>query len=245
MDNRTHYRTYRDLVEYVMTSLDRQGFPSDDIRLSKKLIYHSLLDMRTSYIKRSKISRQGIGRENVQTIPCMKMEEADTNICPCRPPTGCLWLKTKEPIPKSIYLTSVTNSNAAFKADYVEWSQFKNKINSRANKSNTRYYTILDTGEGPYIYLYNDIFLENISLSGLWEDPNHAAYFTSCGEETKMQKELRCNPLDTPIYMDGNMTDVILKMTIDLLARNGQISSIDINSDSLDNAPGNVENNTV
>lgn len=239
-----HTRTYRDLAESIRTLLDRQGFPSKDSRHSLRLIYDTLLDMRTSFVKRTKVARQGIGQENVQTISCVKLEEADTNICPCRPPTGCTWLKSTQPIPKSIFITSVTNTNAGFKADYVEWSQFKNKMYSRGNKEYTRFFTILDTGEGPYLYLYNDQFIKSVSLTGIWESPNHAAYFTSCDEETKTQEYLRCNPLDTPLYMDGDVVDVVFRMTYDFLVRSTPQSVIDIKNDSLDNA-GQVMNDTV
>lgn len=243
-DDRNNSRTYRELAESIRTLLDRQGFISKDTRHSLRLIYDTLLDMRTSFVKRTKISRRGIGRENVQTIPCVKLELADTNICPCAAPTGCFWLKSTKPIPKSIMIHAVSNSNAGFKADYVEWSQFKTKLYSRSNRDHTRYFTILDTGEGPYLYLYNDMFLENVSITGLWESPNHAAYFTTCDEETKRQEFLRCNPLDTPLYMDGDMVDIVFKMAYDFLVRSNPASAIDIKNDSLDTS-GQVRNNTV
>jgi hypothetical protein len=245
MSENNHKRTYRELCESIKTILDGQGTPSSSNRYPLHLIYDTVLDMRTSYIKRTKISRRGIGRENVQTIGCVKLEEIESNICPCSPPTGCSWLRSTKPIPKTISLISVTNTNAAFKADYVEWSQFKNKLYSRTRKDYTRYYTIMDIGEGPYVYLFNDSFLNSVSLSGLWESPNHAAYFTSCDEETKTQEFLRCNPLDTPLYMDGDIVDVVFKMTVDFLLRSGPMSVMDVKNDSLHTPVREFNNDTV
>lgn len=242
MDN--NYKTYRDLVESIITLLDRQGFPTKDTRFSHRLVYQTILDMRTSYLKRKKTVRQGIGYENVQTITCLSLEEIDKNLCPCNPPTGCHWLKSTKPIPKSVFITSVTNSTSEFKADFVEWSQMKNKILSRSFKPNIRYFTILDVGDGPYLYLFNDTLIQNVALTGIWENPNHAAYFTSCNDESERQKFLRCSPLDTPLYMDGDTTDVVFKMTFDFLARSTQASTVDIQADSLDNA-GQVQNKTT
>lgn len=239
-----HIRTYRELSEQVKTLLDRQGFPSRDNRFPLHLIYDVLLDNRTSFIKRQDIARQGIGQQNVQTISCVKLVKADMNICPCRPPAGCTWQRSSKPVPKTIFLNSVTNSNAGFKADYVEWSQFKNKLHSRSSSPNSRYYTFLDTGEGSYIYLYNDIFLENISLTGLWENPNHAAYFTSCKKETKRQEYLRCNPLDTPLYMDREVTDIVMKTTFQFLSQSTLASTPDVKNDFIDDSTG-LLNNTV
>ena len=187
MSNPNYRRTYRDLCYDLKSGLDRQGFPSSSSRFSEKQIYDSLLDSRTTFLKRTKIARRGIGQENVQTISCVKLEEADTNICPCNPPTGCKWLKSVKPIPKSIMLFGVTNTNASFQADFAEWTKFKNKLYARSNKEYTRYFTILETGEGPYLYLYNDDFLDSVSITGLWENPNHAAVYNTCGEETETQ----------------------------------------------------------
>ncbi|MCB1710977.1 MAG: hypothetical protein KDH96_00410 [Candidatus Riesia sp.] len=234
-DNRI--RTYRDLTVQIKGLLDRQGAPSTSSRFSEYLIYDTILDERTSYLKRTKVQRQGIGQQNIQTIACVKLEDADTNISPGQPPSGCRWLKSVKPIPKVINLTSVTNSNANFKADYVEWSQYKTKLYSRSNTKETRYYTFLDTGEGSYLYLYNDDFLENVSLTGLWENPNHAAYYTDC-DETDRQKFLRCNPFETPLYMDGDIVDVVFKMTFDFLVRSTPASGVDIDADSLENSGG-------
>lgn len=230
-------RTYRDLAQSIKTLLVKSGFPSKDSRFTLKAIYDTLLDMRTSYLKRTKVARQGIGQQNVQTIGCIELIEADTNICPCRPPTGCIWLRSKNPIPKTISIFGVTNSNAAFKADYVEWSTFRTKMFSKAKRPTTRYFTYLDTGEGSYLYLYNDDFLENVSMTGLWEDPNHAAYYGDC-EESDRDKFLRCNPLDTPLYMDGDIVDIIFKMTWDFLIRSTEPSIQDTTNNSSEDIAG-------
>lgn len=102
----------------------------------------------------------------------------------------------------------------------------------------------MDTGEGPFIYLYNDQLLESLSLTGLWEDPNHAAYYTSCKKETDRQAFLRCNPLDTPLYMDRDIVDIVFKMTYDFFSRTGNPAELDIKGDSMLNY-GQIQNPTV
>lgn len=88
------------------------------------------------------------------------------------------------------------------------------------------------------------MFLDGVSTTSLWEDPNHAAYFTSCGEETERQTFLRCNPLDTPLYMDRDTIDVVFKMTYDSLIRTVQGSVLDVKNDSMDTS-GRTVNETV
>ena len=194
-------------------------------------------------MKRNKVMRAGHGKQNVQTIACIELEEADRNVSPGNPPTGCIWLKSKKPLPRIITTTSLTSTNAALKADYVEWGQYRHKLYSRSFKPYMRYYTFLDSGDGSFLYIYNDEFLSQVSMSGVFENPNHAAIFY-CGEENQKQKFLRCSPFDTPLYMDRDMTDVIYKMTFDFLARTTQGSTIDVKSDNIDNATG-IHNTTA
>lgn len=231
--------TYRALAQRIKKNLDGDGFPSKDSRFTIHEIYDTILDMRTSYLKRTQVARQGIGQQNIQTIGCVELVEVETGICPCDAPTGCFWLRSKNPIPKFISLFTVTSTNAAFKADPVEWAYFRHKQFSRGNDENSRYFTWLDTGEGSYLYLYNDEFLEKVSLNGLWEDPNHAAWYGDCPESEKAAF-LRCNPLETPLYMDGDIVDIIFKMTVDFLLRNTQIHQVskDRENNSVDDIAG-------
>ena len=141
-------------------------------------------------------------------------------------------------------MISVTNSAADFTAEYVEWAQFKNKLKSRNFDKKKRYYTFLDTGDGSYLYLYNDKKLKNVAATGIVEDPHHAATYEGCGKLSKEQLHLTCNPLDTPTYMDGQVADIVCQMTFDYFAKTIAVSQPDIHNDNIDNTGGLVNTKT-
>lgn len=155
-----------------------------------------------------------------------------------------MWLKSKLTVPKIISLISVTNSAADFSAEYVEWGQFRNKLNSRNFDKKKRYYTFLDTGQGSHLYLYNDKGIKNVTINGIFENPNEAATYEGCGKLSKEQQHLLCNPLDTPVYTDGQITDVMCKMTFDYFAKTIPVSQPDIHNDNLDNSGGLINPRT-
>lgn len=156
-----------------------------------------------------------IGRQDVQTIPCVDLEEAKAEACPCPPPSGMRWLKSKKPLPRFIKLVSITNTLGDINMNYVEWTKIKYKVNSRVKSSRkAKYYTIRDTGEGSFLYILNDDFLKLVSVSGIYESPYDVLSFEGCGEK---QLEVICNPWDTPFYASSSTIDNICKLAWQVL----------------------------
>ena len=172
------------------------------------------------------------------------MVSVDQEMCPCNPPKGCKWLRSKDPIPKIISLTSVSNSAADFTANFVEWAQFKNKIEGRTYSKDDRYYTFLDVGTGSHLYLYNEDFLENVAITGIFEDPTEAVAYEGCAKLTKEQQKAICNPLDVNLYTDSNLVDIMCKMVFQYFAGTTQASTVDIHNDNAENAGGVVNPTT-
>jgi len=227
-----------------MQSLSRSGTPSISSRYTAYQIFDKLLSTRAAFIKRSKQARKGIGQQCVQTIPCIELIPVDKDMCPCNPPKGCKWLRSKDPLPKVISLISVTNSAADFNAEFVEWSQFKNKISGRSYDDSERFYTFLDVGTGSYLYLYNEDFLENIAVTGVFEDPTEALTFAGCSKLTKDQETALCNPLDVNVYTDIDLMDTICKATYQYFAATLGPASADEFNDNQENAKGVVNPTT-
>lgn len=229
--------TWAQAVYDIKMSFDREGAPPVESRLSDYQIYDKFRAERAAYYKRTKVNRQGINPQCYQTIPCVPLVKADQDICPCTPPSGCKWLRSKNPIPKAIFLKSVTNTSADFEAKYVEWSQFSHKLNGRSYDPTDRYYTFLDTGDGSYLYLF-DKKLAHVAMTGMFEDPTQAAAYLGCKKLTKRQVHLLCNPIETPLYTDGQAYSVIYKMVFDWIAKTLPVSTVDHKVDYRDNASG-------
>jgi len=233
--------TYRSLANSIQMAFDSDGSPNRDTHLPLSKIISKLLMTRATVMSRSKIARKGINPQCKQTIPCVKLVKADKEMCPCNPPSGCTWLVSVDPIPKAIFLETITNSSANFKAEPVEWALFDLKMSSPSFNEDDKYYTFMDTGNGSYLYLYNTKKLKNVALTGVFEDPSEALTYTGCAELTEKQKDIMCSPFDAPIYMDMETADLVCKLTVDHFAKELGIARPDIyQNDRLDTSGVNL-----
>lgn len=209
-----HTETHRLLIEeFKHPPGDVSGYLSDDFSWSDEAIIRYLLDKRTELIKAALSTGKGVSDQVVQPLPCVEVEEHDRNDCPCMPPSGCYWLRTKTEIPKYIKISSVTGvttSKQMPRFSYKRWDTLQYVPTDRIpSVRNGRYWTTKDFGSGRYLYLYGDQFIETITISGIWENPMEAAAFPVCGVQNK---EALCNPLDVNIFTDGDLKTNILKL---------------------------------
>lgn len=208
--------THRHALEsFKHVSLDKSGYHPDELPWSNKYLIYKMLEVRAGAMEVALDAGKGISEFSLQTLPCVEMVEMDRSECPCAPASGCYWLKSKEPLPRPVRITSVTGTVANSenpRFTFIKWDRFQYVPKSRnVSTRNGRFWTIRDTGsEGAYLYLYGDRFLELVSVSGIWENPMHAEAFASCGE---VDLGAKCNPLDVDFYTDASMRDRIVDIT--------------------------------
>lgn len=212
MSTNPHKYTFRTLVEaFKHPPGDATGFVSDDFPWSDEAIIHELLNIRSSILTSAIDGSQRVSQQPVQILNCIEFEEADRNECPCELPSGCYWSKTKLPIPKYIKISAVNGivvNEQMPVFNYIMWHLIK-YIPSARNIAyrKGKYWTTRDTGGGRHLYLIGDRFLEKGAVTGVWENPMEAAAFPSCGIQDKQKL---CNPLDTEVYTDAELINVIL-----------------------------------
>ncbi len=211
---------------------------SDDSGWSNRLIKHHFDVARAELIYQKRQRRpETITRHNEQTLPCVTLVVADMNECPCLPASGCLFLKSTHPIPTPVndFILSVTSVTAAKRYDYIKWSNFYNKINSRlAAERKGRYYTFKDTGDGVFLYIYNDEFMQAVSVTGIFEDPLDAKRFPRCGKEPKPI----CSPLDEEYVIDRDLIMPLYRSVLNTLAGFKRIAGADNLNNDQDDASG-------
>lgn len=233
-------RTYKQAVEYFKhPPLDASGYVSDDIGWSDRMMLDHILDVRSAEVKKADRLKEPIDSFNIQTLSCIELEEADPVDCPCAPPSGCFWQKSKTALPRMLYKVSLTTINGRDSIGYVDWTDIENKTKSRI-KSNRkkRYYTTRDSGDGTFLYILNDDFLKAVALSAVFEDPYCAAAFPKCGEDNT---EVICNPWDADIKTDRSMFDRIMRIAWSTLMPVRSGAAFDWSNDSTDNPKGYVQ----
>lgn len=229
--------THRKAVEAFLHFIaDKTGYVVDETSYSKKALKEHLLQSRALIVREELEMGDDVSENMVQTLPCVEMVEADRNECPCQPASGCHWLRSIEPIPRAIKLISVSDTLAKQTFEFVKWDRMQYKVKSRIKSLREgKYYTIRDTSEGAYIYVYNNRFLENIAVSAIFEDPTHAAAFPKCGE---VNLEALCNPLDVDFYTDSYLRDVIFKDAWQTISQVRQAAGLDLFNDDLELTKG-------
>lgn len=160
---------------------DATGKISDETAWSSRLILERLYSIRAQLLQLKHNANQEINQFNLQIIPCIELVKADAHECPCAPPTGCVWRKTKHPIPSFIKMVSLTSIDGRINYDFVPWTRIGYKLNSFEETDRKRaYYTFKSTQKGIYAYLVNDEHKKFVTPTGIFEDPIQIQLYPDC-----------------------------------------------------------------
>jgi len=142
------------------------------------------------------------------------MEKIDINECPCAPPSGCFFYRSVIPIPNPLtrYLevdNIIGNKNIAF----LEWGEFRNKLNSRMNAERTDpYWTIRTMNGKTYLYLYN--YPEKfVTVTSVWEDPLEVQLYPDCAGNVDPCKQY----LDLEFIIDDAFVPLVIEASYRML----------------------------
>lgn len=206
--------TVREAIsEYQFWVESMTGDISDDTISSELAIYNRLKTARVSVLK-SLLERGGqLSEEHFQILSCIELEEVDRVECPFVPASGCVWLKSVCDIPDFITLQSVSTHLGKYYS-YVRWDKIKEKTNGRLKSAaKEKFYSFRMTKDKVYLYIYNDEFIKNITLTGIFEDPIEATAF--CGDD----QNAICNPMDTSFHTSPYVMDNVTKAAWELMLK--------------------------
>jgi len=148
-----------------------------------------------------------------------------------------MFLKSTHPIPTPVndLIISVTSVTGNVRFDPLKWSNFYSKINSRIPaEGRAKYYTFKDIGDGVYLYVYNDQFIESVSVTGIFEDPLDVKRFPVCGEEP----DPICSPLDEEYVIDKDLIMPMYRSVLQVLSNFKRMSAPDNSNNDQDDASG-------
>lgn len=168
------YKLVSDVRNIATSGKENYSFRIEDAQIA-----YFIHQARSKFISEAITRRENITDVWVQSIDCMELIQVDKSDC-CVVPTGCYILKTKYKIPNTIEnfsdnsILRVTSPNG----DIITKSNpFKNKYNqyNKFTKSKAFWYL-----QNEYLYIINEQLLSNISIFGLFEDPEELGQFKSC-----------------------------------------------------------------
>jgi hypothetical protein len=189
---------------------DTTGYQSDDTSYSDQAIWSQMIKSRATVVKDR--DKPNFFSDNMfQTLTCVMFEEVDANECGLIPQSGCTIMKSTCALPNMLKLVSVTSQLGNETFDIIRWDQVQGKLNSRVESARKQIYaTIRNINGKQYLYLINNLHIQNAVVVAIAEDPIEFAQF--CGN-----KEALCNPLELDIHTDARIQDLVLKLTLDTI----------------------------
>lgn len=204
--------------------------------LSSSFVFEVLLAVRAKLIRNKIENNIELSKFLEQTIACMPLEKVDRDECPCTPAEGCVFLRTVDPLPVLIKLTSVTSATGCTDYEPLQWNNYKVKLSSRREANRKKpYYSTKNVEECPMLYLYGDPMKKNASVTGIWYNPLQVQKFNPC--EDKIGPKCKSN-LDYKFIFDpDSMMDMV-----ELAARYIKLYKQGVKSDVLGNNNDEVQN---
>lgn len=199
--------TKQHLISDLQT-IARGGEVSDDESFTDEQVGFWIDVTRAQLIKQAVDKGKSINPDIIQTIPCLDVHHVDASECPGCEEVGCLILRTDVQLPNAVE------------------SQYKNLITRVASMrigsipfTFMSYERAVYTGHNPftkdipkaflkdgYIYLLSNSFVQQISVSGVWEQPEDLDKYSTCDGDPCYSKD---SEYPISMYMINTMKDMI------------------------------------
>jgi hypothetical protein len=168
---------------------------------------------RATLLEQRDNKNQAINQWSYQTIPCAELVPAAPYECPCIPPTGCMLLRTKYPLPIPItgldddLIQSVTSLDGGLRIDK---SKFENEKYADGNKF---------TAKKPSMFLFNNYLyitilkkLSVVQITMLAQDPEQVWDYPSfCVVEGDCE-DCCIDIMDREFPLSNNQTETAIQM---------------------------------
>lgn len=226
--------TNEEAISFFKTfAVDKSGYAPDDFGYSSKAIIQLLYNNRARVVKEYIDSKMPLSHQTIQTLPCIKLEEADMIEDLKIERSGCVWLRSVDPLPTTIKSFSVSSLIGNQSFDYVEWDKLRHKLNSRHKGTRDgKYWTYRDTGDGLRLYILNTEYLESVTQSAVYENPILADQFPKCGETDQYKI---CNPLNLDFHTQEDLVERIMTKTMVEYLQRVRAMNTDLFNDDTDN----------
>lgn len=223
--------TQREIIYTVKTIL-RGGVITDDDKLSDRQIAFLIDNARAVLLRQQYDKGQLMSENNIQHLQCVPLTSADTAF-DTEFPTYCRVYRTTSRIPKPIeakgkdLIMSITSSEfGGFNYEVVPYARV-------AYMQYTRFPRPVALLYNGYVYLVNAPYTEQISISGIFENPNDLAAFDNCTTGGS------CFDWDTTYPLSSHLIDPLTKMVIEELTL-----MLKVNVDKTNNANEALEPQT-
>lgn len=224
----------RELVQRVQSNYSK-GVHSDDTRLRPRHIYSTALSVRSVLIEQKVNKNKEISQWMYQNLECVEMINSPLSDCPCVPPTGCVFLRSKQKLPEPItglqntMIASVT-SISGYKFDKTTFEDFEYEENRKYSSKKLKYFI-----KNQYLYILAKNYPEVVTVRGMFNDPLAYKNFTSCGCEEDEISENCESILDSEFTIDAELLEYLIENVSSKLVDEFNTRKEDQTNNSMDN----------
>lgn len=203
--------TYR---EVVYACLDSLKIASDDSYITEEHVLFFISKIRALVLKqRYSDVRKEIPQSNYQTICLGLMQVPAIAGEPCE---GGTYLKSKKKIPSTVSI----GTNTIYPLDFYQGTHitYISRERMRYVGENKWLKNIIYASKGPDDYLYfkssnpQFLYLENVRMTGIFEDPEKAAEL-ECDSEDR-----QCDVLDRDFPLEEGLVSTVIELVVKYLS---------------------------
>lgn len=171
--------TIREITSKFQHYIEQRGKISDDLSLSRRLILCYLNMAKVKLISEKKRSLDSIYNNSTYAVPLEKVDRSDW---PCIPESGCMWLKSKCEIPRTIKSRHIKVNTVLGQEEYnfVKWSNIKWKLESSLPFKKL-FFSLRTEGESTYLYIHCNENLKAVLVTGFFSDDTELR--VCCGKD--------------------------------------------------------------
>lgn len=222
------------LKEFIDTILAKLsgGVQSDDRQIHPRLVYNTMLPIRSRLISQKINKKQKISDWTYQIVPCIKLIEVDSSLCPCLPPRGCSVLRSEKKIPKPLSgltfmaIAGLYSVDMQVRYQYTTQTEFtRSKGGKYTGNTKKGRYIINDE----YLYLYGEDLPEYVVFKAILYDPLKAWEFISaCPDPDAPGSSLCQNPLEEEFQIDADLEDTLVELTLNRFLEKFKAEELDL-----------------
>lgn len=205
---------------YAVQNILNKGVPSDDTRISNRLVEHYLKTTRSRLIKQKLDRQRHISKTNYQSI-CIPLAETSYHDCTCiSDEFNCKVLKSTCKIPKEIVGALGSSMSVRFvdgtvlspgtptRHKYATYSLSK-------NDSNEPFWFM----ENQYLIIFNKLDLPVVMVRAIWEDPIKLEGFCGCSADGTLNDDPCYDSREDEFPVDSDLVDPMYRLTLEFLTQ--------------------------
>ena len=224
-------QTLREVIDNITIKVvNATGKSLDQSSIQPSTILFELLTNRVYLLKEKRYKGREYTEYDIQTIPCIPLQEAGLSECPWMPIKSSI-RRTVEVLPKPLLgkFEVITTIEGQETLDYIRWEDISAYNKNRFDFGNFPFYTIQNVNEKVHLYIGGTKHLQGIAAKLIAVNPSDVWNYKCCNDFNNPYKDI----LDQIFPLDEDLVKICIALTVEGLVK--KINKGDIDQNNTDN----------